>query len=44
MKGVVKIDDKNKELSDTARSVLLAVAVIIDFALMITSLALYLFY
>lgn len=38
------IEMEKKELSDTARSVLLAVAVIIDFALMITSLALYLFY
>ena len=35
--------EKN-ELSETARSVLLAVAVIVDFALMITTLALYLFY
>lgn len=35
---------EKKELSETARSVLLAVAVIVDFALMITSLALYLFY
>lgn len=38
------IEMEKKELSDTARSVLLVVAVIIDFALMITSLALYLFY
>ena len=40
----IKIDDKNKELSDTALTILLWMAVIIDFALMITTLALYLFY
>ena len=35
---------EKKELSDTARSALLAMAVIVDVALMITTLALYLFY
>ena len=40
----IKIDDKNKELSDTDLTILLWMAVIIDFALMITTLALYLFY
>lgn len=35
---------EKKELSETARSVLLAMAVIVDVALMITTLALYLFY
>lgn len=35
---------EKKELSETAKSVLLTMAVIFDFALMITTLALYLFY
>lgn len=35
---------EKKELSETVRSVLLAMAVIADVALMITTLALYLFY
>lgn len=35
---------EKKELGETARSVLLAMAVIVDVALMITTLALYLFY
>lgn len=39
-----RIKIEKKELSETARLVLLAIAVVIDFALMITSLALYLFY
>lgn len=35
---------EKKELSETVRSVLLAMAIIFDVALMITTLALYLFY
>lgn len=35
---------EKKELSETVRSVLLGMAVIFDVALMITTLALYLFY
>lgn len=35
---------EKKELSETARSVLLVMVVIVDVALMITTLALYLFY
>ena len=41
---MIKIDYKNKELSDTALTVVLWMAVIFDVALMVTTLALYLFY